>query len=496
MPMIMMSRWVAIVLAGASLIAADEPSGQDELAGWWRATVSHAGESDDIYLHFQTRGSKQFVSFSIPSVATDDQPLSLYSVSPGEVNLKSAGWILKRGADGSLRGTLPRGLVPAHDFPAVFRRSAEPRLLSPAQPTQPAPKPLWSQSLGAPVFGGIAYDPVTKAILVGTTAGELTALDPLTGKRRWSTRLSAPIRSAPVIAGGAILVATDEAAAKLDKRTGRLLWTVPIGKPLKPAIALTDLSNAESRWDEYSAAPVVRAGLVYVGSRDGCVHALSQGNGSKVRDYCNDDEITGSPVIERDRIYYPSFDGKVYAARLSDGKILWKRDTLGAVPRDLTLSGNNLLASSRSYDLVALDKRNGALAWQRHVWWSWVDSVAEPHPRDILIGSSDAQRIYDLGAATGRPIWATFVGGWAWPKPTRAGNTVYAGVIGTAQPYVGKRRGGLAALDARTGRLKWLFQTPHADKVAAYGFAAAPLVVGGRLYAADLNGSVFAFRAE
>jgi outer membrane protein assembly factor BamB len=162
----------------------------------------------------------------------------------------------------------------------------------------------------------------------------------------------------------------------------------------------------------------------------------------------------------------------------------------------LVPSGELLLAASRSYDLVAIDRRKGSLRWKMHSWWGWVDSVPEVHLRDLVIGSSDAQRIYDLNAATGRPIWQTFLGGWAWPRPTRAGQTVYAGLIGTEQRYVGKRRGGLAALDTRTGRLKWLFETPHANGVALYGFAAAPLVVGRSVYAADLNGTVFAFPVQ
>ena len=487
---------IASVPFGLSLMAVDAPKGPDDVGGWWRATVSHAGESDDIYLHFQTRGSKPVVSFSIPSVATDDSAMSLYSVSPTEVDMKSIGWILKRGPDGTLRGTLSRQLVPAYDFPAVFHRSAAPRRWTPAQPVQKPPKPRWQHRLGEPVYGDIVYDPVAKHILVGTTSGKLVALNPLNGTPAWSAALAAPIRAAPVAAGRAIFVATDRTAVKVDGRTGRLLWTTPLGKPLKPLFPLTDLSSPDSRWDHYSAAPVIHAGIVYVGSRDGCIHALTQTDGTKVRDYCHDEEITGSPVVESNRLYYPSFDGNVYAVRLSDGKPIWKYDTHGAVPRDLKLSGDRILAGSRSYDLVAIDKTRGSGAWTRHSWWGWVDSVPEVHARDLLIGSSDAQRIYDLDAANGRPIWTTFVGGWAWPKPTRAKTMVYAGLIGTAQPYVGKRRGGLAALAARTGRLEWVFQTPHGDKDAVYGFAAAPLVIANRLYAADLNGTVFAFPAR
>ncbi len=494
--MLRFSGTLAASMAALLLTGAGDSQPNSDVTGWWQATVSHDGQSDDIYLHFQTRGSKQVASFSIPSVATDDYPLSLYSASAAEVNLNSIGWVLKRAPDGSLRGTLSRQLVPAYDFPAVFRRSEPPRLWMPARPTRSPPKPLWQQQLGAAVYGGIGYDSAGRHMLVATVAGELAALDPRTGKRAWSASLLAPIRAAPVALGDAVFVATDASVVKLDRRTGQSLWTSPLGKPRTPIKALTDLSDFNSRWTHYSAAPIIRAGIVYVASRDGCVHALNTSDGSKVRDYCGDEEITGAPVIDANRLYYPSFNGNIYAVRLSDGAPVWKYDTHGALPRDLVLAGDRLLAASRSYDLVAVDKRSGTARWKMHSWWGWVDSVPEVHSRDLVIGSSDAQRIYDVDTATGRPIWQTFVGGWAWARPTRDGNSVYAGLVGTEQHYVGKRRGGLAALDARTGRLKWLLETQHTDGVAAYGFASAPLVVGGILYAADLNGTVFALPAN
>ena len=262
---------------------------------------------------------------------------------------------------------------------------------------------------------------------------------------------------------------------------------------MRPILPITD---SKSRWDHYSAAPLIRDGSVYVGSRDGCVHALSLESGAKVRDYCSSDEITARPVIDGGKIYYASFDGNVYAARLSDGQMLWKHETYGALTRDLVLAGNRIVAGSRSYDLMAIDKRSGHRLWTHYDWWSWIDSVPEIHGDELLIGSSDSQRVYRLNTVNGRTVWATFIGGWAWPRPSLGKTVVYAGFVGTTMPYVGKRIGGLAALDARTGRIKWMINSkPRADS-PIYGFAAAPLVALGKVYVADLDGTVFAFPAK
>lgn len=488
-----MSAQFILMIALTGLATAAYGQAPADIAGWWRATVRHDGEADDIYLHFQTRNGKDIVSFSIPSVATDDFPLSLYTASSSRVRLTSVGSNFDRQPDGSLSGILPEGLVPRYKLAAVFHRSSAPKLLAPARPKNSPPKPIWSQNVGAPVFGGLSYDAASKRLLVGTTSGKLVSLDARTGARSWSVLLPDPIRSAPLVDGRTIYVATDRQAVALDARSGQHLWSADIGQPKQPILPIDD---PKSRYDEYSAAPVAYAGILYVGSRDGCVHALSATTGAKVRDYCATDSITGKPVIVGGRIYFPSFDGKVYAARLSDGSPLWTYDTQGAVPHDLAETGKLIIAGSRSYDLVAIDKSTGHRAWTRYVWWSWVDSFADVGRHEIVMGSSDAQRIYDLNAVTGRPIWTTFLGGWAWPKPARSKSLVYAGLVGTAMPYVGKRAGGLAALDARTGALQWIYRTPHGDKDIESGFATSPVVVGNRVYAADLGGKILAFDAK
>ena len=480
-----------LLLVGAA--AAPLAASADDVQGWWRAAVQHDGQSDDIYLHFQVRDGHRVATFSIPSVGTDEGAIGPYEATPGKVRLTGIGWELGRNPDGSLSADLPEALVPHYKMPAKFRRSASPTISAPPSPTQTAPAPLWKHSVGAPVTSDVAYDPVAQRILVATLAGDVIALNPRTGARAWSTNIGSPIRGEPVVAGGAIFAATDSKVAKIDARTGAVIWSAGLGTPLKPIVPITD---PNSEWDHYSAAPVVDRGRVYVGSRDGCVHAFDQADGSEVRKYCTKAAITGRPVVAGDRIFYASFDGRVYAARLSDGTPLWSHDTHGPVPRDLALSGKNILAGSRSYDLVALNRETGSQSWTHYTWWSWVDSEASVGAKDILVGSSDAQRVYKLDPRTGRATWTTYLGGWAWARPARGTTVVYTGLVGTATPYVGKRDGGLAALDARTGRLKWVLRTPHGAKDPTYGFAAAPLVVGRRLYAADLNGTLFAFRAE
>ncbi len=243
-----------------------------------------------------------------------------------------------------------------------------------------------------------------------------------------------------------------------------------------------------------ASAAVVDAGSVYVGSRDGCIHAFRIQDGGDEQQFCSSDIITSTPIIRGGTVYFGSFDGHVYAAREGQG-ILWKHDMQGAVTTDLGLAGGRIVAGSRSYDLSGLTLRSGIAAWPRYFWFSWVESSLAVAGTQIFIGSSDACSVYSFDARTGARRWRSRVPGWTWPRPALGPKTLYAGVIGTSDPYLGVRKGGLAALDRRTGRLKWVFSSSAPVRSESwYGFASSPLVAHGMVFAADLQGNVYAFR--
>lgn len=488
---------VRIKLAAAALLfatsgLAQAPSSQP-IAGWWRATLTHNGEHQDIWLHFHDRDGKLIASFSNPPIGIDDTPLSRVSETPQSVELTNIGWTLHREADGTLSGTIPDALVAVYALPARFERSGPPPRPKSPQPLTAAPKPVWRQSVNGKVYAGLAFDPAHRLVLVATDAGRIAALRAASGKLAWSADGGAPIRATPLVAGRAIYVPTDTALLKFDAATGRRLWSAPIGEGTAKR---REIDDPKSRWDHYSSSAVVAGNAVYVGSRDGCVYRFNAGSGAKLGQYCASDMVTATPVIDRDRVYFASFDKNVYAADVATGRIVWKRDVRGEVPRDLALAGGKVLAGSRSYDLVALDKANGRPAWTRYYWYSWVDSPPNVVGRTIYIGASDSLRVYAFDSAAGRKLWESAVPGWTWARPAVGRATVYASVAGTATPYVGARAGGFAAIDRASGKLRWFIASEKPDKAPVYGFASAPVVANGMVYAASLDGRVMAFRDE
>ena len=73
---------------------------------------------------------------------------------------------------------------------------------------------------------------------------------------------------------------------------------------------------------------------------------------------------------------------------------------------------------------------------------------------------------------------------------------VIAGTAG-ADAYPGSRAGSLTALDRATGAICWIQLDPPTREIVdakkAWGFGASPVTADGLVYAADLNGKVYAF---
>ncbi|HEX6217896.1 MAG TPA: PQQ-binding-like beta-propeller repeat protein [Sphingomicrobium sp.] len=475
------------LLGGAAALPDPQP-----IDGWWVARLEHQGEQRDFYLNFVDRNGALHARFSIPEIGADNSPLGPAKVGATAVELPAIGWTLQREDGGSvLVGTIPHDLVPHYTLTGRFVRAGSPPPADdmPAASAAP-PDPAWQASVEGPVYAGLAVNARRGEVLVGSTTGRLTALAARDGAARWSVDLGAPIRATPLVSGNAIYVPTDAALFKLDARNGKRLWNVEFGAP--KAKFLDPATDQAARWDVYSSSAIEAEGLVVAGSRDGCVYILRARDGGRQAKACSGDIVTSTPLVRGGQVYFGSFDGKVYAASLKDGTIRWQRDTHGAVSGDLALASGRILAGSRSYDLAALDPVTGTPAWTRYFWFSWVESSPTVETGRVYIGSSDSRRVFAFAAATGASIWSARVPGWTWPRPAVGRATIYAGVVGTERPYVGKRRGGLAALDKATGRLKWLVASPAPKDAMFYGFAAAPVVAGGTVYAADLSGRVIA----
>jgi outer membrane protein assembly factor BamB len=158
-----------------------------------------------------------------------------------------------------------------------------------------------------------------------------------------------------------------------------------------------------------------------------------------------------------------------------------------------------VLLGSRSYDLIALDAGSGKELWKTYYWFSWIESPPVVRDRVVYTGSSDATKVYAVDFATGAMRWKTSVPGWSWQRTAVNDELVIAGTAGVGA-FPGSRSGSLVALDRASGAIRWIYLDPPSEEIVkaskGWGFGASPVIHKGLVYAADLNGKVYAIELK
>ncbi len=186
----------------------------------------------------------------------------------------------------------------------------------------------------------------------GATDGRLFAVNTATGAVRWAYDTGGRINASPSVWGDRICISTYAGSLFcLDRRDGSKLWSKYFNRGFfrnesfyaSPStdgrriflvsrsgkVYAVNARNGDSLWSGRVGAPgyttpAVAAGRVFVGGFDGALRAYSAANGTQLwRRYVNG-RILGAPVVVGDLVFFSTLETNTYAARVSDGKIVWK----------------------------------------------------------------------------------------------------------------------------------------------------------------------------
>ncbi|MEM8950107.1 MAG: PQQ-binding-like beta-propeller repeat protein [Pseudomonadota bacterium] len=213
-------------------------------------------------------------------------------------------------------------------------------------------------SLDDSVFGGgLAYD--QGRLFVTLTTGNVIGLNGGTGEEVWRQSLTLPLRSAPAIADGIVLVLTaDNQVYALDQETGQPAWR--------------HAGFFEASGVLGGPSPAVDAGIAVVPYSSAEVFALRIDNG---RPLWNDtlerprrtqalaqiNDIDGTPVIDGDRVYIGGRGGQVAAIDMRRGVRAWDAD-LSAVDTPW-VAGDFIYLLTERNELVCLVRKDGRVRW-------------------------------------------------------------------------------------------------------------------------------------
>jgi eukaryotic-like serine/threonine-protein kinase len=316
--------------------------------------------------------------------------------------------------------------------------------------------------------GAIVTSPsiVDGVVYIGAMDGHLYAIDEQTGKEKWNFKSRMPIASSPAIAEGAVyFVSSAGSLAALDASTGKPKWVFPMEYERKfEAKNLHGYPSATQTiadaYDLFTSSPAVANGKVFFGSGDSNVYGVDAKTGILQWKFPTKDVVHSSPAVVNNVVYIGSWDSYLYAIDAETGQQKWAfksgedetiHNQVGFQSSPAVVDGV-VYSGCRDAHVYAIDAATGRKKWDYPTSKSWVIASPSVYNGMVYAGTSDSSRFMGLDAKTGRLKFNFDAKAYMFSSPSIAGDVA----------YVGDHNGKLYAIDAKTGKGLWEFQTDAA----------------------------------
>ncbi len=309
-------------------------------------------------------------------------------------------------------------------------------------------KLLWKKDLtpagekSGEIFGG-GFAAGQDQLFVTLGYGFLLSLDPSTGEKNWSQRLSSAGNNSPIFKDGFVyLISGDSKAWAIDAENGRISWKVDgIGNE-------TNLISSNS--------PAVSEKYALFGFGNGEIYATFKKGGYV--------------------LWSSSLSGR------GDSRVISAIDDIVASP---AIVGRNVYAADGSGKVVSLKIENGERNWTAPFGSSgnfWIAGKS-------LFFISDTNKLVRLEMKTGKTVWLTELPSFSQKRPliSKKNNQHHGPIIAADRLVIVSSDGYIRFYDPKTG------QQRNKLKIKA-GATANPIVVNETLYLITQDGKLRAFR--
>ncbi|MDB6114800.1 MAG: bamB [Lacunisphaera sp.] len=461
----------------------------DPIEGDWLGTVTAPQGRTEIGFGFH-RGAdgKLILTFHMPAMFA-------YGAQMGPFVEKEEGGYLVTAFPAHLRleGDRLTGTFGLSALPLELKRAGT-FSVPPPEPAYPAaPAPQWSRQLSSYTWAS----PVVRddLIYVGTKDGQFHAVRANDGSELWTWTGVNRIDGRAVVTDDIVYFVDGKIElVALNRADGTLRWRQALHDEALAGKPAPDNPTFNRR----TATPLVLGDTVYCGSSDGGLYALNAATGKKLwRFDARSPVFSGITRIEGDLLSFGTMDGSVVVLNRRTQQEVRRMKTGGGVVTTPLFTAGRAIVGSRDYMLYGFNVADGSLAWKFSYWFSWVESTPQLADGVMYVGGSDFRRITALNPADGHVFWSTDVGGIAWGWPLVTNDTVFIGTV--AQNIPGtliRHRGGILALDRKTGAVKWQLLSPEPAINSFGGYAGSLALAGDKVIAVGYEGVLLALPAR
>lgn len=265
--------------------------------------------------------------------------------------------------------------------------------------------------------GNIVSDPAIteRSVFFGAEDGIMYAINRSLTRQQWSFPIRKPIVATPALLGDLVVIgANDGQVYAFSQSGGEPRWRFETFGPVRGTIGafqervvfgshdqrIYAVDAAGQRvWyrttrDKVEALPVVRRGVLFIGSMDQHLYALEQEHGTILWKRRLEGCILTAAAAREGRVYVGSTDGRITCLDATTGETKWRHNVGSQITSDLVLREQRLYFGCADNSMYCLDTHRQEVCWRHQAGGPIVTRPLLVNGL-VIIGSVD-HRIYAL----------------------------------------------------------------------------------------------------